>query len=155
MLGKVLIIEDSEDTAHLEAEVLANAGYAAVRALGGDALYIAEHGGIDAVVLDLQLPYLSGAAILASLHEHPATKDLPVIMVTGVVGGEEATRRLGAQGYILKPFVVDDLVAAVDVATGHVRAGAGDAARPIGQGGGDPSPATDGTNEQIATQGRP
>jgi DNA-binding response OmpR family regulator len=116
--GRVLVIEDHPDLRLLLDWLLSLSGYEVVLAEGGpEALrWLAEvRLAPDLAILDVEMPDLSGWEVLRSIRGDPATADLPVIMCT-VRGGPEDLdqgRRLGCDGYLQKPFDVDQLVAEV------------------------------------------
>jgi two-component system alkaline phosphatase synthesis response regulator PhoP len=82
---------------------------------GRRALERARAGGYQLVILDLQLPGMDGLALCAELRREPATRDLPVVMLTA--RGDEADRivglEMGADDYVVKPFSPKELVARV------------------------------------------
>ncbi len=67
----------------------------------------------DIVLLDWMLPSLSGIELCRQIRRRPATRDLPVIMVTARTEDQDTVRGLntGADDYITKPFNIDALVA--------------------------------------------
>lgn len=70
----------------------------------------------DLLLLDLRLPGLHGIELLKKLRQSDKTRDLPVIISTGVYKGEkyvQAARKLGVHHYLEKPFKAADLLAAV------------------------------------------
>ena len=83
--------------------------------------------GVDALLLDLHLPDGSGMEFLRELRGRPATRDLPVLVLTGEGGDRviEEARRLGA-GLLTKPFSPTKLAARLTTLVGELGA-AGDA----------------------------
>ncbi len=67
----------------------------------------------DLVLLDWMLPIVSGIEVCRQIRRRPATRDLPVIMVTARTEDQDAVRALntGADDYITKPFSVEALLA--------------------------------------------
>ena len=67
----------------------------------------------DLVLLDWMLPVVSGIEVCRQIRRRPATRDLPVIMVTARTEDQDAVRALntGADDYITKPFSIDALLA--------------------------------------------
>ena len=68
---------------------------------------------IDLVLLDYEMPVMSGAQVLEVLREEPSTSDIPVVFLTGV-GTKEAVlnvRALRPKGYILKSTTQNELLA--------------------------------------------
>jgi CheY-like chemotaxis protein len=74
-----------------------------------------------AVVLDLGLPYVSGAHLLAALREDadPAVRAVPVVVVSALAEALPPARRAQASAVLGKPFSADDLLSAVQGAIEH------------------------------------
>jgi len=74
----------------------------------------------DLVLLDVQLPDIDGFAILAKMRQHPALKDVPVIMLTASATRAAVLKGLhyGADGYVTKPFQLEPLLKAVRTVLG-------------------------------------
>lgn len=109
---RVLIVDDCE-TSLLFEELALCSRYQIVKArCGRDALRIAGHGAVDAVLLDLGLPDLAGLELLGRLRQGATTGRLPVIVVT--VAGDDMSRRLarlqGCSDYLTKPVPADALL---------------------------------------------
>ena len=82
---RVLVVEDDAPLAHLYCTSLALRGMACVRATNGAAaLRSIEEGRPSLILLDLNLPTVSGWTVLRELEENPLISDIPVIVVTGV-----------------------------------------------------------------------
>jgi DNA-binding response OmpR family regulator len=112
----VLLVEDERDIAELVRYHVEKAGMRYVHAGdGGSALRLARGDRPDIVVLDLMLPGLDGLEVCRQLRRDPATRDLPIIMLTA--RGEEVDRvvglELGADDYVVKPFSPRELVARI------------------------------------------
>ena len=82
---------------------------------GQEALLRVSEGRPDLVLLDWMLPSLSGLEVCRQLRRRPATRDLPIIMVTARTEDQDAVRALdtGADDYIAKPFTVEALLARI------------------------------------------
>ena len=90
---------------------LALVGYEIMEAANGlDALRILDVSPPAAVVLDLGLPIMSGAAVRLEIAAHASTRNIPVIIVTGQPGTHEA---LAAACVLHKPVTPDKLVSVV------------------------------------------
>lgn len=74
----------------------------------------------DLIILDVVLPDADGFDILLRLRQHPALKDVPVIMLTGKATREAVLKGLagGADGYVTKPFEADALMHVVRTVLG-------------------------------------
>jgi two-component system phosphate regulon response regulator PhoB len=113
-LPLVLIVEDEAPLVTLLRYNLEREGFAVDAAADGEEalLRIAEHRP-DAVLLDWMLPLVSGLEVCRRIRRAPATRSLPVIMLTA--RGEEGDRirglDSGADDYVVKPFSPSELVA--------------------------------------------
>ena len=115
--GSILVIEDDPDHQRLLADVLELAGYAvtvADSALGAAAL--ARRLQPDLILLDLGLPYRSGASLLAELKADPRTAAIPVLVVSAAAESLSDERRALAAAVVSKPFSPRALLEAMSVA---------------------------------------
>jgi two-component system, OmpR family, phosphate regulon response regulator PhoB len=113
MTKSVLVVEDEPDVARLVEFNLRTAGFeVAAVARAADALARARAQPPHVVVLDLMLPDASGYDVCKQLRADPATADVGVLMLTA--RGEAEDRILGlevgADDYVVKPFVVREVV---------------------------------------------
>ena len=110
----VLIVEDEAPLVALLRYNLEKEGFAVAEAADGEEalLQIAERRP-DAVLLDWMLPLVSGIEVCRQIRRAPATRSMPVIMLTA--RGEEGDRvrglNSGADDYVVKPFSLSELVA--------------------------------------------
>ena len=112
-MKKIEIAEDDVYIGKMIAELLASAGYAAVRAYSGtEALLLAEREKPDLVILDLMLPGVDGFEICRQIRSE---KNTPIIMVSAKKDDIDKIRGLGlgADDYMTKPFSPSELVARV------------------------------------------
>lgn len=83
----VLVVEDHDDLRSVFTEALALAGFAVREARDGlEALRIIDSSPPGLVVLDLDLPNVTGLEVLYELKEHIHTRQIPVVVVTGRTG---------------------------------------------------------------------
>ena len=108
----VLIVEDHADLRRMFRTALALAGFAVVEAGDGlDALRLLDGSGTpDAVILDLGLPILNGAAVRQEIAAQAHTRHVPVIVVTGQPGEHQ---QLDAACVLRKPVSPDRLIKVV------------------------------------------
>lgn len=108
---KILVVDDEETVRMLSRRVLQAAGYDVVTAADGqEALAVIADGDIDMVLLDINMPGLSGIDVLGKIStDWPNTC---VIMVTAVADVQTAVAamKLGAYEYITKPFDQDEML---------------------------------------------
>ena len=132
---RVLVVEDEQDIAGLIKHALERSGDASVELVGrGDEALRAISGRLpDLVILDLNLPVLSGDELCRILRQQPETRQLPIIMLTARTSESDRVSGLdlGADDYVTKPFSLRELGA-------RVRA----VLRRQGRGGAAPRPAT-------------
>ena len=111
---RVLVIEDDPDISTLLRTILEGGGYAVTAresALGAWGLVRTLRP--DVILLDLALPYRSGASLLAELKADSDTAPIPVIVVSAFVERLTAERRALAATVIPKPFSPRELLDAV------------------------------------------
>ncbi len=109
--ARVLIVEDDASTRNLIREVCEGFGYRTLLAGDGEEALVLSGEKPDLVLLDLMLPKMDGYAVLSRLRARPATRRLPVIVLTAVddVEGKLRGIELGADDYVTKPFRITDL----------------------------------------------
>jgi DNA-binding response OmpR family regulator len=95
--------------------VLQREGFEVAEAGDGlDALEVIGRGGIDLLILDIDMPRLDGLGVMEEVWAQMRTASLPVIMLTAQHGeSEEKALDLGAQDYLTKPVQTRSLVARV------------------------------------------
>ena len=102
---RLLVIEDAEDLGHAISRHLAQAGHVVEWARDGlDGLQIAESGEFDAVLLDLNLPGLTGTAVIQRLRARKNAVPLLVMTARGEIEDKLQHFQLGADDYLVKPF---------------------------------------------------
>ncbi len=116
-MSSVLIVDDEADLRELLDFNLKQAGYSTLQArTGKEALEIAQRAQPQIVLLDLNLPDVSGTEVCRRLKADPKTQAIPILMLTA--RGTETDRivglELGAEDYVVKPFSVRELVLRVD-----------------------------------------
>ena len=117
---RVLVVDDEQDIADLVKHTLERGGDIEVEtAASGDmALKAATEQPPDLVVLDLNLPVLSGLEVCRILRQRPATATVPIIMLTARTSEGDRVVGLdsGADDYVTKPFSARELAARVRAA---------------------------------------
>ncbi|HEV8679863.1 MAG TPA: response regulator [Stellaceae bacterium] len=123
---RVLIVEDNELNLKLLRDVLEAHGYATLAAReGGAALALARGDQPDLILMDLQLPDISGLEAVRQLKDDEETRAIPVVAVTAfaMVGDERKALTSGCDAYVAKPIVLRDFLDLVErfIGTGHTR----------------------------------
>ena len=109
----VLIVEDNELNMKLFHDLLEAHGYRTLQArTGPEALKLAEERQPDLILMDIQLPEISGLQVTQQLKKNRTLASIPVIAVTAFAmkGDEERIRAGGCQDYIAKPISVVDFL---------------------------------------------
>ena len=101
---KVLLVDDSKFLRMANEHALSKAGYQVSTAADGEeALRVANDKLPDIILLDMMLPKISGPEVLKTLKANPATKDIPVIVLTSLSQkNEEKLLHEGAAAYFEK-----------------------------------------------------
>ena len=113
--GTILAVDDLPANIRLLEAVLAPRGYEVVPAASGaEALELAASRRPDLVLLDIVMPEMDGYEVCRRLRDDPATRFLPVVMITAS-GDQEKVKAIeaGADDFIAKPFVQAELLARV------------------------------------------
>ncbi|CAO3377973.1 two-component system cell cycle response regulator DivK [Azospirillum brasilense] len=113
---RVLIVEDNELNMKLFHDLLEAHGYATLQTRNGmDALSIAREHRPDLILMDIQLPEVSGLEVTRWIKDDPELAGIPIIAVTAFAmkGDEEKIREGGCEDYIAKPISVTKFLQAV------------------------------------------
>jgi type II secretory ATPase GspE/PulE/Tfp pilus assembly ATPase PilB-like protein/CheY-like chemotaxis protein len=122
---KVLLVEDEEPLRRVMKDLLERDGYRVAEARDGiQALDEVDRYAPDIIVLDLNLPGLDGYSVLQQLRSRPATRSIPVMVLTakGDEDNEVRVFELGADDFITKPFRARALSARLEAILGRHRA---------------------------------
>ena len=110
---KALIIEDNDQNMYMLTFLLVNNGYEVIQAFNGlDGLKAAREKKPDIILLDIQLPEMSGYDVARELKNNLSISHVPIIAVTShaMVGDREKAMESGATGYIEKPIDPDNFI---------------------------------------------
>ena len=114
---KILVVEDEQDIAELIKHALERTAGLDVTIVGAGDLALKAAGEMtpDLVILDLNLPVISGSEVCRLLRSRPATAQVPIIMLTARTAETDRVMGLdaGADDYITKPFSLRELAARV------------------------------------------
>ena len=112
----VLVVDDYADARHVWAEYLHLAGFAVLTAADGpEALAAVQSNLPDVILLDLELPGLSGLDVAAQLKASPETRHIPLIATTGhsLATHGEAAAHAGFACVLVKPCKPHDVIAEI------------------------------------------
>jgi CheY-like chemotaxis protein len=115
--GTALVVEDEEAVLHLLRNILAERGYRVLTAVDGETavrLYRHNKETIDVVLLDLDLPRISGTEVLRQIQEE--NSNARVVVTSGYLEPELKTALInaGVSRFVDKPYVPDEVVAALE-----------------------------------------
>jgi two-component system phosphate regulon response regulator PhoB len=119
-----LIVEDEAPLVELVRYNLEKEGYEIETATDGEeALLMIEERQPDIVILDWMLPKLAGIEVCRRLRGRPATRNLPIIMLTAKAEEIDRVRGLdtGADDYMTKPFAMSELIARIRAVMRRIR----------------------------------
>jgi two-component system cell cycle response regulator DivK len=114
---KVLVVEDNELNLKLFCDLLRAHDYVAEPVRDGrEAVARAQAFAPDLVIMDIQLPHVSGLELIEQLKADETLCAIPIMAVTAYAakGDEERIRAAGAESYVSKPISVVRFVEAVD-----------------------------------------
>ena len=111
--GSVLVVEDNPQNMMLVRDLLHVHGYRVIQAKAGmEGWELAREHRPDLILMDIQLPDVSGLEVIKWLKNDEDLKSIPVIAVTAfaMAGDKEEILAIGCDDYISKPFSVFDLL---------------------------------------------
>lgn len=114
---RILIVEDNELNMKLLNDVLEAYGYDIVKTDSGSAvLGLARQHRPDLILMDIQLPDISGLDAVRQLKADPLTETIPVLAVTAfaMAGDERKALESGCDGYIAKPIMLREFLATIE-----------------------------------------
>jgi DNA-binding response OmpR family regulator/DNA-binding CsgD family transcriptional regulator len=120
----VLVVDDTPETLHLLTDTLDQAGFTVLIATDGEsALTLLDQVTPDLVLMDARMPGISGFETCKRLKRDKLLSDLPVIFMTGLSETEHVVEGLACGGvdYVVKPIVLDELLARIRVHLGNAR----------------------------------
>jgi len=122
--NRIMFVEDEPVTNAVLKKVLTTDGFEAHGAFDAAGLgkLLKEHGLPDMILLDIELPDVSGLQILSRIRKHPKMRSIPVLMVTSRAEMADVARgmSLGANGYLSKPVAVESLRAVMKQVLGRL-----------------------------------
>ena len=117
MRKHILVVEDQEDNRRILRDLLTNAGYEIIEAENGEqALAVTARERPDLILMDIQLPEVSGLEVTKWLKEDDDLRAIPIIAVTAFAmkGDEQKIRDGGCEAYIAKPISVASFMSTVE-----------------------------------------
>ena len=109
----ILYVEDNEFNRKIVRHLLARTTYRLIEAMDGEAgVATARETRPDLVIMDIQLPKLSGLEATRQLAAAPETRSIPIIVITSfaLAGDEQKAKEAGAAAYLAKPYSPRELL---------------------------------------------
>ena len=114
----VLIVEDNLLNMRLFSAMVAAQGFGVLQATDGPrGLDLAHQHHPDLIIMDIQLPGMSGLEVTHSLKADEDTRDIPIIVTTayGMRGDEEEIRASGCDGFMAKPIGISQFLEVIEL----------------------------------------
>jgi CheY-like chemotaxis protein len=113
--GPILVVDDDEDIRIMLAMALGTGGYSVETAADGiEALQLLSAGlEPSLVLLDMMMPRMDGETFLRAMREKPSIASIPVVLLSGDNSTCKNAQDLHADGCIVKPVELDDLLGTV------------------------------------------
>jgi two-component system, cell cycle response regulator DivK len=122
----ILIVEDQVELQTINAIFLENHGYRVVAAENGaDGVRLARERRPDLILMDLSVPLVDGFAATRRIKQDPATRDIPVVVLTALSYGSAGrrAREAGCDGFINKPCPPQRLLREIEQRIGRAETG--------------------------------
>lgn len=116
MAKTILIVDDEADLVKVTMFRLKSLGYNVITGVNGqEALDLVKEKRPDLVLLDLRLPAIDGFEVCKTIKADAALKDIPIVMFTASTNEiNEQAKSAGADGFLVKPFEQEQLMAVLD-----------------------------------------
>ncbi|MBL4645046.1 MAG: response regulator [Rhizobiales bacterium] len=116
MTQQILIVEDNELNMKLFNDLLEAHGYATIQSRNGmEAFELAKQNMPDLILMDIQLPEVSGLEVIKWLKDDDSLSHIPVIAITAFAmkGDEDRIRKAGCEAYLSKPISIANFLETV------------------------------------------
>ena len=116
---KVLVVDDEENVRRLVRRMLGQENIVLEAEDGAIAVHLARSEKPDIILMDILMPKMDGYTACYTIKTDPVTKTIPIVMLTALAQelNVKLAQEIGADGYITKPFSLQDLL---DTITQHL-----------------------------------
>ena len=117
-MKKILVVDDEKDVLFILEKTLTVKGYSVITASNGtNAIALAKSQHPDLIILDVVMPGMDGGEVSAKLQEHPLTRGIPVIFLTGLLTKTEEYEQnhtISSNITFAKPIDTEELLAQIE-----------------------------------------
>jgi len=114
MRSTILVVDDDEPILGLMRNILREFSFQPVTAsTGSEALAIARERCPDLILLDKNMPGMSGAEVVEAFRQDSSLKSIPILIVSGEPMSPKELTAIGANGSVTKPFDLPQLIATI------------------------------------------
>lgn len=116
VMKKILVVDDNAMNLRLIQDLLTVMGYTVITANSGtDAVHLALEQRFDLILMDVQMPGMSGTEAMRQLKRQPDWPEVPIVAITALAmeGDEQQLLEAGFDGYISKPIVFSDMLSSI------------------------------------------
>lgn len=107
----ILIVDDEPLNLKLFTLTLIRRGYRVLQASDGYHAFVLAHDGRpDLIIMDVQLPEISGLEVTRILKESIHTRNIPIVIATAFLIDKDELRESGCDGYVTKPYAMKDFI---------------------------------------------
>jgi CheY-like chemotaxis protein len=112
---KILLVDDDVDHLSICKLVLTNRGYNVLVLWSTNVLIeVIKDFMPDLIFMDHRMPDMDGIQATTLIKSNPLTRHIPVIYFTGMEKGEELAKKAAADGFLPKPFRIDQMIALIE-----------------------------------------
>jgi CheY-like chemotaxis protein len=117
-MKKILVVDDEKDVLFVLKKLLTGKGYSVITTTNGtNAIALAKAQHPDLIILDIVMPGMDGGEVSAKLQEHPLTRSIPVIFLTGLLTKTEECEEnhiINRNITFAKPIDTEELLAQIE-----------------------------------------
>ena len=111
----ILICDDDEGIIKILCLILKNFGFSIISEKNSLNIFsMIERSQPDLLLLDLWMPALNGDEIIRNLKSKPATRNIPIILISASPGANSLAAETGADGFLAKPFQLNELIGLIE-----------------------------------------
>jgi CheY-like chemotaxis protein len=106
---KIIIADDQEDTRAMVSSILSQKGYEVTGDATGETINRLDRNLPDLIILDINLQNKDGGDICTKLKSQAHTRDIPILLISGIMDLKQISQFCGAEDYLIKPFTASQL----------------------------------------------